>query len=125
MASLVFRSGPLSGTTRPLAGGALTVGRLAGCDLQVLDERVSREHCRVWFDPVERAYMIADLGSANGTRVNGERLRAERVLFGGEEIALGSTTATFIRHAPVWDPADDAGLLRTRVRGQEIEATRG
>lgn len=124
MASLNFNAGPLAGEVRPLAGGTFTVGRLAGCDLQVLDERVSREHCRIWFDPVGRVYMIADLGSANGTRVNGQRLTAEHALQGGDQISFGATTATFIRHAPVWDPADYEELLKTRVTGEEINSTR-
>lgn len=123
MPSMLFVSGPLVGKSLPLAAGTVTMGRLAGCDVQLRDMKVSREHCRVWFDPSTRSYMIADLGSANGTLVGGARLTSERVLNGDEEISVGKTLMRFVRHAPAADPASDAEMLRTRLRGQELIST--
>ena len=123
MPSMMFVSGPLAGKMLPLAAGSVTMGRLAGCDVQLRDVRVSREHCRVWFDPSVRSYMIADLGSANGTMVDGLKLTREQLLLGDEEIVVGKSTMKFIRHAPAQDPAADADMLRSRLRDQEFVQT--
>lgn len=123
MPSIKFVSGPLAGKCLPLAAGSVTFGRLASCDVQLRDVRVSREHCRVWFDPAVRSYMIADLGSANGTMVDGERLRRELLLLGDEEIVVGESTMKFVRRSPTPDPAADADMLRTRLRDQEFIQT--
>jgi pSer/pThr/pTyr-binding forkhead associated (FHA) protein len=85
--------------------------------------RVSREHCRLWFDPAARAYMIADLGSANGTLVEGSRLTHEQPLRGDEIVQIGSTIFRFVLHAPITDPAAVLEALRSRVRGQEYLRT--
>lgn len=107
----------------PLAGGAVTIGRLAGCDIQIDDKRVSREHARVWFDPVQRRYLIADLGSANGTTVNGVRLRGEEMLSDGDEVRLGTMLVRFSAKTPTWDPSGSPGSRR--LGGQELFSTKG
>lgn len=72
--------------------GSFVVGRDPGCDL-VLDEGgASRRHCR--FDPGDGGWNLVDLGSANGTFVNGERL-TEAFLVGGETIRLGTIEVSF------------------------------
>jgi len=123
MPSMLFVSGPLAGKNLPLAVGTVTLERLAGCDVQLRDMRVSREHCRVWFDPSTRSYMIADPGSAKGTLVEGARLTSERLLIGDEEITLSKTMMRLVRRAPTRDPESDADMLRTRLRGQELIRT--
>lgn len=119
MPAMIFVSGPLAGKQFPLAVGTVTLGRLAGCDVQVRDMRVSREHCRLWFDHAARSYMIADLGSANGTLVQGHVLTHEHPLRGDEIIQIGSTIFRFALHAPLTDPAAALEALRSHVRGQE------
>ncbi len=123
MASLLFLSGPDRGKVCPIAGGTFTLGRLAGCDVQLTDEKASREHCRIWFDHGHKAYMLVDLGSANGTKLNGRFLRRETVLAGEDEITFGTTTIRFCRRTPVWDPSDLPGALESSVRGQELLVT--
>ena len=59
---------------------------------QVLDRIVSKEHCHI--DLREGRYVLRDLGSLNGTFINGERVD-ERVLNTGDEITLGSTRIIF------------------------------
>jgi pSer/pThr/pTyr-binding forkhead associated (FHA) protein len=81
---------------------------------------VSREHCRIWFDPADRLYKIADPGSANGTLVNGERLKGERVLRGGEVISVGSTVLRFEHDSPAWDFADYFPEVEVRLSGYRI-----
>ncbi|MCA9605050.1 MAG: GAF domain-containing protein, partial [Myxococcales bacterium] len=70
-----------------------TLGRHPNNTVQVLDRIVSKEHCHV--DLIDGGrYILRDLGSLNGTYVNGERV-SERVLKAGDEIMLGSTRIIF------------------------------
>lgn len=124
MASLLFTSGPHATTVLPLTVGAITFGRLSGCDVQLRDHRVSREHCRFWFDPAVRRYMVADLGSVNGTLVNGVRLTHERELRGGELIMIGRSILRFDADPVIGYPADYDNLYRSREPGQELVTTR-
>jgi adenylate cyclase len=72
--------------------GHNTLGRHPNNTVQVLDRIVSKEHCHIDF--VDGRFVLRDLGSLNGTFVNGERV-GERVLFPGDEITLGSTRILF------------------------------
>ncbi|MCS6798751.1 MAG: FHA domain-containing protein [Myxococcota bacterium] len=65
-----------------------SIGRHPNNTVQVLDRIVSKEHCHI--DWVDGRWLLRDLGSLNGTFVNGERVR-ERVLQHGDEITLGAT----------------------------------
>lgn len=69
-----------------------TLGRHPNNNVQVLDRIVSKEHCHI--DLVDGRYLLRDLGSLNGSYVNGERV-GERVLNPGDEITLGSTRLVF------------------------------
>lgn len=69
-----------------------TLGRHPNNTVQVLDRIVSKEHCHI--DLVDGRYVLRDLGSLNGSFVNGERI-GERVLNPGDEITLGSTRLIF------------------------------
>lgn len=66
---------------------ALTIGRDPGTDLTLNDSGVSRNHARISPDP--EGASIEDLGSSNGTYVNGERIEAARRLTDGDEIQMG------------------------------------
>jgi DNA-binding NtrC family response regulator len=64
------------------------IGRDAGATLRIEDSRVSRNHARIGWD--EGALVIEDLGSRNGTTLNGETLRGgTRTLRGGDNIRIG------------------------------------
>src|SRR5690606_31489619 len=70
-----------------------SLGRHPSNSLQLLDKIVSKEHC-----VIERRgnhFVLRDLGSLNGTYVNGERVNGEQILRHGDDIALGSTRARF------------------------------
>ncbi|MFW6031452.1 MAG: GAF domain-containing protein, partial [Myxococcota bacterium] len=70
-----------------------TLGRHPNNTLQILDRIVSKEHCHI--DLVNGRYVLKDLGSLNGTFVNGERLSGQRVLDPGDEVTMGSTRIVF------------------------------
>lgn len=90
---LVVRSGTSSGTAAPLVGSRLSAGRLASCDLHIDDSTVSREHAA--FVRRGDAWWVVDLGSTNGTSVNG-RQAAEHPLSPGDRVELGDAIVELV-----------------------------
>jgi pSer/pThr/pTyr-binding forkhead associated (FHA) protein len=87
-------------------GDELIIGREASGLGRLSDDReLSRRHARVARDPNGRV-TIEDLGSANGTFVNGERLHGRRVLSAGDTVRIGSTTLRLadVGAAPISPP---------------------
>jgi Protein of unknown function (DUF3662)/FHA domain len=74
------------------AAGA-TMGRSRQCEVMVDDPNVSRQHAEI--RPRGGSWVVTDLGSTNGSRLNGRRLEQPTVLKPGDEIELGTTTLTF------------------------------
>ncbi len=70
-----------------------SLGRHPGNTIQLLDRIVSKEHCIIELRGEQ--FVLRDLGSLNGTFVNGDRVIGERLLRHGDEIALGSTHGRF------------------------------
>jgi Protein of unknown function (DUF3662)/FHA domain len=70
-----------------------TLGRSRQADVMVDDPNVSRAHAEV--RPHGASWVLTDLGSTNGTRLNGRRVGSPEVLKPGDEIELGTTTLTF------------------------------
>jgi adenylate cyclase len=70
-----------------------SLGRHPNNSIQLLDKIVSKEHCIV--EQRDHQFILRDLGSLNGTYINGERVRGEQVLKHGDEITLGSTRARY------------------------------
>jgi pSer/pThr/pTyr-binding forkhead associated (FHA) protein len=68
------------------AGGRLVLGRSPDCQLVFADDTVSRRHAELRF--TEGRWMLRDLGSANGTWVNGRRVMEAEVA-PGDEVQLG------------------------------------
>lgn len=72
-------------------GAEITMGRAAGCVVQITDDSyISSLHARVFHDVDGRA-QVEDLGSTNGTYLNGERLARPQHLRSGDRIQLGGT----------------------------------
>jgi hypothetical protein len=72
----------------------VVLGRSHDCDIQVSDANVSRRHAELRQEGA--SYWIVDLGSTNGTEVNGKRVKRAK-LSDGDTITLGSTRITFAR----------------------------
>ncbi len=70
-----------------------SLGRHPNNSIQLLDKIVSKEHCIL--EQRDGQFILRDLGSLNGTYINGERVRGEQPLKHGDEIALGSTRARY------------------------------
>ena len=100
--------------TWPLPQGVTRVGRSTEVPVSLPDRSVSREHAVLirTYDVLE----IEDLGSRNGTTVNGERLEGRRTLHGNEEVAFGNVVLRITGSAgPVMQPTltDNAKLDST------------
>src|SRR3954471_10040700 len=86
---LTITSGPGAGRTLQVEGTEFTIGREAGVDLVLADGKASRRHAALRVLPDGRATLY-DLGSSNGTFVNGQRVQSV-LLQGGEQIQIGDT----------------------------------
>jgi len=84
---LVMSQGPQPGQTFPLDQETLNLGRAPGSDIVINDPQVSRQHARISRRGELR--VIEDLGSTNGTFVNGMRLVGPHTLADGDVISLG------------------------------------
>ncbi|MDP6357605.1 MAG: FHA domain-containing serine/threonine-protein kinase [Planctomycetota bacterium] len=73
--------------------GELSLGRVPENEIVVIDPRVSRKHCI--FYQSESGTMVKDLGSSNGTRLNGERQKSAVLLKHGDQVRTGSVTFRF------------------------------
>ncbi|MBL8851499.1 MAG: FHA domain-containing protein [Planctomycetaceae bacterium] len=75
------------GSTIPLPTGRFLIGREEDCHLRPNSELVSRHHCVFTHD--EYTVRVRDLGSTNGTFVNGNRVRGTAVLNSGDRVTVG------------------------------------
>lgn len=87
---LVLRSGEKAGQVFPLEKAEIIIGRDAGNDVAIIDPEISRKHSRLTLQGSN--YVLEDLGSTNGTFVNGVRLMGPYILRAGEMITLGEKT---------------------------------
>ncbi len=96
---LIVRTGPAPGTVFDLTKDVTMIGRDVTNEVVLGDAEVSRQHARLTRTP--GGFVLEDLGSTNGTFVNGERLVAPRVLNPGDLVAFGeNVTLTFDAVAP-------------------------
>ena len=86
-AKLTVREDPSSEKEYPLGEGAIVLGREAFNDVVVFDPEVSRRHTQISFQ--DGRYIIEDLGSTNGTFVNGRRVNNPMPLHNGDVIEMG------------------------------------
>jgi FhaA, N-terminal domain/FHA domain len=86
----------VDGRTIPVTTGRVVVGRSRECDVRVEDGNVSRRH----FELVQEgptSWAVADLGSTNGTEVNGRKVSGRKRVDDGDRITIGGTELVFGR----------------------------
>jgi pSer/pThr/pTyr-binding forkhead associated (FHA) protein len=84
-------TGPMSGQTIDLCEGTLLIGREEDCQLRLPCDFISRHHCALQL--ADLTLRIRDLGSKNGTYVNGRRVgTSEAVLLQDDLVAIGTTS---------------------------------
>jgi DNA-binding NtrC family response regulator len=122
--SLVEVEGPNPGTVHPIEGNRLVVGKSPECDLVIADLTVSRQHFEVQNEGGR--YLIKDLGSTNGTQLDGARIR-EAYLRPGALVKAGEV---LLRFTTGYDPVQIApsekeslgGMTGRSLRMREIFA---
>jgi phosphoserine phosphatase RsbU/P len=77
----------------PLQGPAVSIGRASDCSIPIKDRYLSRKHAEIIADG--DAWVLKDLGSANGTYLNGARVERDQPLNTGDRIRLGDTEIVF------------------------------
>ena len=113
---LIMRSGPTPGAAFMLEGDQLTIGRDATNDIVINDAEISRRHARLTFQGGK--YVLEDLGSTNGTFVNGQRLAGPRVLKAGEVVSFGEQIILVFEVNNV-----DAGATMVSPRAAAVPST--
>src|SRR3954452_20267122 len=88
MPSLVFLAGPIAGRRYKLGEGEYVIGRRWDWQIFVPDMRVSRQHARLVKD--SEGWTLEDLGSNNGTYVNGVRVQQSPQLKHEDEITIAN-----------------------------------
>jgi pSer/pThr/pTyr-binding forkhead associated (FHA) protein len=97
-----MHSGPTPGKTFALEGDVLTIGREASNQIAINDAEISRKHSQLVAQGGK--YVLTDLGSTNGTFVNGQRLTGQHVLQPGEVISLGEQISLLFEAIVIVDP---------------------
>lgn len=94
-ASLTLISGARKGQGHfPLKGNQMVMGRAADAEITLTDPGISRHHARIVREGDD--FIVEDLGSTNGTEVNGQLVKRRR-LADGDRVRLGSSTLQFRR----------------------------
>ena len=93
-AQLLILNGGFEGMSYGLDGREVLIGRNPTTNITLLDEGISREHAMVVYDEDELSYVIEDLASTNGTKINGKRVRSA-LLVPGDKIQIGQTLFRF------------------------------
>jgi len=120
-AYLIVRDPFVGRSLTPLrAGQAVTLGRAAGNEIVIHDERASRQHAEIV--PAGDGWSIRDLGSRNGTLVGGRPITAEQPLAPGDVIAIGLTEVTFCSGEPPTDPQATMAGTGTGAVSAEMQA---
>lgn len=110
----------IGGRTMALSPGTYQVGRMADCWLTLNDDLVSRYHAR--FVAAEGELAAEDLGSRNGTYVNGRRIEGRQNLVDGDQVRIGREIIAVLGPGAhdAGDGTDD-NLRRTLGPGEETQ----
>jgi len=87
-----------------LVEGVTLIGRDPSCEISIPDPQISRRHARVQFDGASAT--IEDLGSSNGTRVNGVLISGPHALCHGDRVTWGLPTRTLGSEAGAFEDED-------------------
>jgi pSer/pThr/pTyr-binding forkhead associated (FHA) protein len=110
LASLLFRSGQLKGSRVPIKVPVINIGRADYNDVVIADPSVSTAHAKL--QRREAIWILTDLGSTNGTFVEGEKVTGETPLSPGTILQFGDITALF---EPLDDNVPAGRAQRTRL----------
>lgn len=119
--NLVFFKKNGSHKVIPVSSSATMIGRRQSCDLRIPLTSVSRKHCQLNHD--NGVWRIRDLGSRNGTYLNGKRVE-ESVIQAGDSIRIGPLAFMFqVDGQPVPVSQPDLALINSSGEDSPIEDT--
>jgi two-component system cell cycle response regulator len=101
---LVVMNRPVPGEVFRVIQPETTIGREDTADIRPFHGRVSRKHARLTVARGERV-VIEDLGSSNGTFMDGQQLRSQRILNDGDMVVLGGGTMLRLAYSTILDQA--------------------
>ncbi|MCB2156032.1 SpoIIE family protein phosphatase [bacterium] len=104
MPRLTIQNGPDKDTVHQITGQRLTLGRSVNNDIQIVDRRMSRTHAEIYFH--DDKFYVRDMGSKNGTLLNGVQVEESTQLHNGDTVQVGDTGLTFED-----DTATDGGTV--------------
>ncbi len=113
----VMRAGPTIGKVYPLEGPEITLGRESSNAITINDVEVSRKHARMELQG--STYAIQDLGSTNGTFVNGQRVTGVQPLNPGDSVSFGE--GIVLSYESVFDP--NATMMSANISRPEPAPT--
>ena len=130
MPMLVVKEGQLTGKDWVLDRDVTTLGRGVECDIVLPERPISRMHARI--ERHNQGYLLIDLGSKNGTHVNGQEVKQPRWLQDGDEIQIALCVRLSFVGAEATVPLSfessggaavriDKGTRRVWVRGKELD----
>ncbi len=130
MPILVVREGQPAGKEWAVDRDVMTIGRGANCDIVLPERPISRVHARI--ERRSQGYLLIDLGSKNGTHVNGQEVKEPYPLQDGDEVQIAMCVKLAFIGADATVPLSfegvtgsavriDKGTRRVWVRGQELD----
>jgi hypothetical protein len=106
----------------PVSKERVSIGRSRDCDIHLSDVALSRRHAEILKRP--DGFFLRDLGSVNGTRLNGERIRTERRLYPGDLIRIAEYVLAFCEEDdPFTEPQDLARLQAYSAKDMAAAST--
>ncbi len=121
-AELKIIEGPLAEKTMNLKPGKLIVGRAADCQLRPDSDLVSRYHCVLRVD--EYTVRVRDMGSRNGTHVNGRLIKADTRLMSGDKVKIGDMVFQ-VTIAEAADPPSSYEIPKANTEPSSNDTTYG
>ena len=115
-AHIVVHQDPTTQQVFPLTEGVITIGREAYNDVVLIDPEASRRHCQISFQAGR--YVVEDLGSTNGTFVNGRQIVTATTLNRGDMIEVGEMARILFQ-----GPASDISETVLREPSASRDAT--
>lgn len=114
--TLEIVAGPDAGKKKKFKGVRMIIGRTPGVDLLLSDQSVSRRHVELIYG--DDGVLMKDLGSGNGTKVNGVKV-PEKKLEHGDEIAIGKTKIRFVDELTAFKKAREENERAEAAKAQE------
>jgi len=122
---LVFRSGLLAGREEEITSEEIIIGRDPAHSLSIDDVKVSRNHLKIY--PENELLMLEDLGSTNGTFINGKRVTKPTRLRNGDMVSLGENNvfeiSTIVPEPSRQEYDDEVHSFHDMESMEEVEKT--